>query len=427
MRRILFLLLALAAGPAMADPASIWTHNGSTVALYASGNSREFRYDNPRQGIRNEGVGQGTVLFRGIRDGSSYSGTAYVFSSRCGALGYQVAGQLSGDERQIELFGSAPTRLDNSCRPRAYRQDKLVFDLSQVLAAPEPVQETRTYDYEASSEGIEALELSVSVSECRSGNMKSCERGLELATDESTRAELISHQQAADAPFGVSLLASDAVLFAIAAILGGALVTLMSFLMTQKRRNILPQVVVANHQAEQPNGSAAIEQPANVISQPLAWRSKMQDLSEAPVVNVTTSSESELFDMDARLKEPVKNRGKADAGAQSLEGPTSATKAFAVLAIVFALAGLSLPMIGVAFVAPVGVICTCVALYGSDFKSMGLISAVLLILNYLISPTFWAIVADGSARGGGSLFLTLFAIVGSVVMIALIVRKYTSV
>lgn len=105
--------------------------------------------------------------------------------------------------------------------------------------------------------------------------------------------------------------------------------------------------------------------------------------------------------------------------------PSGGTKAFAILAIILALSAFMLPVIGVLFVAPLAVICACIALYGSDFNSLGLISAVLIIVNYIISPTFWANIGAGAHSGGGNLFLTWFGIIGSIVMIGLIVRKYT--
>ena len=80
--------------------------------------------------------------------------------------------------------------------------------------------------------------------------------------------------------------------------------------------------------------------------------------------------------------------------------PSGATKAFAVLAIILALAGFMLPIVGVLVIAPLAVICACIALYGSDFNSLGMISAILIIVNYIISPTFWANIGAG-VQGGG--------------------------
>jgi hypothetical protein len=105
--------------------------------------------------------------------------------------------------------------------------------------------------------------------------------------------------------------------------------------------------------------------------------------------------------------------------------PSGVTKTFAILAIILSLAAFMLPVVGVLLVAPLAVICACIALYGSDFNSLGLVSAILIIVNYIISPTFWANIGAGAQNGGGNLFLTWFGIIGSIVMIGLVVRKYT--
>jgi hypothetical protein len=117
---VLFLILLLCA-PAHA--ASLWDHNGSTVSLEASGANRKFFYQAPRPGLP---VAAGTLLFSGTRNGTRYSGTAYVFSERCGAIGYQVSGSVTADDRSITMYGRAPLK-NGSCNVVAYRDDVLVF------------------------------------------------------------------------------------------------------------------------------------------------------------------------------------------------------------------------------------------------------------------------------------------------------------
>jgi len=108
---------------------TMWDHNGSRVRLIASGTSRRFYYEWPRRGMVEEGVRTGTLLFDGNRSGTSYTGTAYVFSKRCGAKPYRVSGTASPDDRHVTLYGEAPTGLDRRCRATRYRNDVLVFDL----------------------------------------------------------------------------------------------------------------------------------------------------------------------------------------------------------------------------------------------------------------------------------------------------------
>jgi hypothetical protein len=128
-----------------AQAQSTWTHNGSLVSLQAKGSAREFIYQNPQSGMREEGVTAGTVLFRGNRRGNSYMGTAYVFSARCGALPYPVTGLVSSDDRQVVLRGTAP-QVDANCRVAAVRDDVLTFDL--VAQTPPVVAQGRDIDAE---------------------------------------------------------------------------------------------------------------------------------------------------------------------------------------------------------------------------------------------------------------------------------------
>jgi hypothetical protein len=105
-----------------------WNHNGSTMKLVTDGARREFYYENPREGMREEGVTSGTLLFEGSRNGNSYSGTAYVFLRGCGRRGYRVNGSVSNDDRIVKMYGQAP-RLDAGCKLIGYRADELVFEL----------------------------------------------------------------------------------------------------------------------------------------------------------------------------------------------------------------------------------------------------------------------------------------------------------
>src|SRR5215218_5703329 len=102
---------------ATASAESIWTHNGSEMRLRADGDRRTFVYERPRAGIAGQGVERGTVLFEGSISGEAgnYTGTAYVFSARCGKQAYAVTGELQNDGRQILLFGKAPRRDSSTC------------------------------------------------------------------------------------------------------------------------------------------------------------------------------------------------------------------------------------------------------------------------------------------------------------------------
>jgi len=62
------------------------------------------------------------LLFDGRKIGSSYEGTAYVFSSKCGAASYQVTGALSDNSHRLEMVGIAP-ELDAA----PFKRDVLIF------------------------------------------------------------------------------------------------------------------------------------------------------------------------------------------------------------------------------------------------------------------------------------------------------------
>jgi hypothetical protein len=119
------------------EPASFWNHNGSVMALYAVGDGRVFRYQEPRIGMQQEGVVSGTVRFEGTRTGNTYSGTAFVFSRRCGAHPFRVSGTASEQEREIILYGTAPAGFDVACRPTVYSKHVVNFTfLRSVDPAP---------------------------------------------------------------------------------------------------------------------------------------------------------------------------------------------------------------------------------------------------------------------------------------------------
>lgn len=96
--------------------------------LVANGHSREFYYERPRSGMREVGVQPDTLLFFGVAVGAQYEGTAYIFSRKCGALPYHVAGPILDNYRRVVMYGQAP-RVDGACRVVGYQNDVLEFNL----------------------------------------------------------------------------------------------------------------------------------------------------------------------------------------------------------------------------------------------------------------------------------------------------------
>lgn len=106
---------------------TLWDHNNSVMRIRTTGNRIEIFYQAPRQGMIDEGVTSGTLLFSGQRNGGKLSGTAYVFDRRCGKLPYQDEGEILGDNRIILNGRRVPTQLTSDCRVAGYRSDASIF------------------------------------------------------------------------------------------------------------------------------------------------------------------------------------------------------------------------------------------------------------------------------------------------------------
>jgi hypothetical protein len=127
---------------------SLWEHNGSIMRLVADGDTRKFFYQTPRQGMINEGVMEGTPLFDGVRNGDTYSGTAFVFRRQCGSFPFEVSGTVSADERTVTMTGDAP-RIAGNCSIGGHVSDTLVFRLVTPGAAA-PIARPQTCKSEGS-------------------------------------------------------------------------------------------------------------------------------------------------------------------------------------------------------------------------------------------------------------------------------------
>lgn len=108
--------------------ASLWEHNGSTLALVIEGDQHRLIYREPREGLVANGVRPGTLLFDGQSDGYRYQGRARIFTRSCGELSYAVSGSIKRGGARIVLLGKVP-RLDAACRLTGWADDRLVFDL----------------------------------------------------------------------------------------------------------------------------------------------------------------------------------------------------------------------------------------------------------------------------------------------------------
>jgi predicted aspartyl protease len=78
------------------------------------------------------GAHPGALLFRGQSNNHHYSGTAFVFSSRCGQLPYQVSGPILDDHEHVRLTGQKP-EVGPDCSITGYFDDTLEFHLIKTL------------------------------------------------------------------------------------------------------------------------------------------------------------------------------------------------------------------------------------------------------------------------------------------------------
>jgi hypothetical protein len=127
-----FVLVSLSATSGHAT--EFFNYNNSVFELKSSGSTRQFVYLQPRAGLP---VTAGTVVFSGTRSGNTYSGTAYVFSAVCGAIGYSVTGIVSAEHASVTLRGQVPVR-DAQCNVTGTRDNVLVFQHGDCEPPDEP-------------------------------------------------------------------------------------------------------------------------------------------------------------------------------------------------------------------------------------------------------------------------------------------------
>lgn len=100
------------------------------------------------------------------------------------------------------------------------------------------------------------------------------------------------------------------------------------------------------------------------------------------------------------------------------------SKVCGVLALIAAILALVIPIVGVLFITPLAIVLGAVALYGG-YKGMGIATLVIVVINLIISPTFWGNVGAGATQAGATAnrFLTYFDVIGVIAMLYLVARK----
>jgi hypothetical protein len=92
-----------------------------------------------------------------------------------------------------------------------------------------------------------------------------------------------------------------------------------------------------------------------------------------------------------------------------------------VLAVALAIAGCLVPVFGVLFVTPLAIILNSVALFGG-YRRVAIVTVVLVLVNLLISPSFWLNVAAGASQpeAWSNRFLSYFDMFGLAAMFCLV-------
>jgi hypothetical protein len=114
-------------------------HNGSVMEVITFPDHINIQYSVPRSVLYSVGVHPGTVLLTGGFSGTSFHGTAYVFTHYCGAFPYEVNGGLGADSSLV-LEGPEPD-VRSDCNVYGYywgHRSHLVFTEVGLHLAPPP-------------------------------------------------------------------------------------------------------------------------------------------------------------------------------------------------------------------------------------------------------------------------------------------------
>jgi len=116
-------------GPAPAG--SYWKHDGSIMRLEATGPSRKFFFYKPSDDQLQAGAKAESLRFDGKISGKGYTGTAFLYSDKCGRSAFQVSGEIENNDGRVVLSGRSP-QVDGDCREIGRSDQKLVFDLMET-------------------------------------------------------------------------------------------------------------------------------------------------------------------------------------------------------------------------------------------------------------------------------------------------------
>ena len=142
-------MMGLVLGPAKAD--TLWDHNNSKMRVVQNNNLIEIYYETPRPDLRERGVKQGTLLYRGTVMNGQISGIARAFFHDCQTpIEYEISGKFTS-ETLISLRGMRP--LVDACKPiMRYTEESLSFFYIAKTDSPKPaaIESGKQTGYQAS-------------------------------------------------------------------------------------------------------------------------------------------------------------------------------------------------------------------------------------------------------------------------------------
>ena len=142
-------MMGLVLGPAKAD--TLWDHNNSKMRVVQNNNLIEIYYETPRPDLRERGVKQGTLLYRGTVMNGQISGIARAFFHDCQTpIEYEISGKFTS-ETLISLRGMRP--LVDACKPiMRYTDESLSFFYIAKTDSPKPaaIESGKQTGYQAS-------------------------------------------------------------------------------------------------------------------------------------------------------------------------------------------------------------------------------------------------------------------------------------
>jgi hypothetical protein len=129
-------VFSLLAAPAYAEITQ-WDHNGSLVRLEEKEKKVRFVYAQPRDGLGQAGVKQGTVLFDGeLKADGRLAGYAKLFRKGCDPVDYFVEGSRDNTKQEILLQGQAPVYAGEGCKITGYTDEGSGSSLKFTRADP---------------------------------------------------------------------------------------------------------------------------------------------------------------------------------------------------------------------------------------------------------------------------------------------------